>query len=526
MTTVPFSSLGLKQPLLDSVHKLGFEQPSPIQAQTIPVVMSGVDVIGLSQTGSGKTAAFALPALNQIDLSKNATQVLILCPTRELAVQVCEEVHRLSSCLKGLTALPVYGGTPMFRQVKGLRAGAHIVVGTPGRIIDHLERKNLQTDQIKMVILDEADRMLDMGFKEDMENILSQTPEERQTLFFSATMNKPVEKLISKFSHNPQTVAIEQRAMTVDAIDQTYYEVRSRSKTEVLSRLLDMDPPKRAIVFCNTKQMVDDCCEALLARGYAADRIHGDITQQGRERVIARFREGTVELLVATDVAARGLDIDDVGIVFNYDLPYDPEDYVHRIGRTGRAGRSGRAVTFVFGRDIHRMQAIERFTRQNLKRVQIPTQEDVEGTRADRVFNDVRTMLENNTFKNHDALVDRLLDQGHTPTDIASALFTMLRKDESRPVEAIQEDREPFRPETPRSGGGGGKFAGKKGGKGGFKTNFKKRPFDRAPRGDHSGGGKPFAKGKGKGPKPEWAAKKSAPPPKGAASGRRFKRPD
>ncbi len=513
MTTASFSSLGLKQPLLDSIDQLGYEQATPIQTETIPVALRGVDLIGLSQTGSGKTAAFALPGLNGLDLDRAATQVLVLCPTRELAVQVCEEVRRLSARMPGVKAIPVYGGAPMHRQTKGLQAGAHIVVGTPGRILDHLERKNLQTEHIRMVVLDEADRMLDMGFKEDMEQILSQTPKERQTLFFSATMNKAVERLIAGFSRNPETVAIERKAMTVDSVEQVYYEVRNRSKIEVLSRLLDMQPPKRGIVFCNTKQMVDDCCEALLARGYAADRIHGDITQQGRERVIARFREGSVELLVATDVAARGLDIEHVEAVFNYDLPYDPEDYIHRIGRTGRAGRSGRAITFVFGRDIYRLQAIERFIRQPLKRTQIPSQEEVQGHRTDRIFNEVRERLENGDFKNHETLVDRLLDQGFTPTDIAGALFTMLRTDDGRPLESIQEDTKPFSPEASRPTNKPSKAKAKGG--------FKKRPFDRG----KSGHGKPFpskgkpSKAKGKAEKPAWAERKSRPPKKGGAPG-------
>ena len=298
--------------------------------------------------------------------------MLVLCPTRELAVQVCEELHRLSTAYKGFSAIPVYGGTPIDRQIRALRKGAHIVVGTPGRVMDHLERGTLKTDSIEMVILDEADRMLDMGFREDMEVILGGISEERQTLFFSATMNKGVQGLIKAFSRQAKQISIERKSLTVDSIEQTYYEVRNRSKIEVMSRLLDMEPTTRGIVFCNTKQMVEDACEALTARGYTADRIHGDISQGIREKVIRKFREGSVELLVATDVAARGLDIDDIDLVFNYDLPYDPEDYVHRIGRTGRAGRSGKSITFVYGRDIYRLEAIERYTRQVVRRMKIP----------------------------------------------------------------------------------------------------------------------------------------------------------
>jgi ATP-dependent RNA helicase DeaD len=464
-----FSDLGLRPELLAGIERLGFESPSPIQAKTIPVALEGHDIVGLSQTGSGKTAAFGLPALNLIDINRDETQVLVLCPTRELAVQVCEEIHRLASALKGLVAVPVYGGAPLDRQMRALRKGAHIVVGTPGRVMDHLRRKTLRTDAIKLCILDEADRMLDMGFREDMEVILGDVSEDRQTLFFSATMNRGVEGLIRTFSNKAKQISIERKALTVDTIEQTYYEVRNRSKVEVLCRLLDLETNPRGIVFCNTKQMVEDACEALSARGYVADRIHGDITQANRERVIKRFKEGSVELLVATDVAARGLDIDDVDIVFNFDLPYDPEDYVHRIGRTGRAGRSGKSVTFVYGRDIYRLESIERYTRQVVRRMQIPSLEDVEGRKADKVFNQVRELLETGNFKRHDALVDRLLDSGHTPTDIASALFDILQKDENRDGEKIAEDTEPYYDKPQRSGGGGGKRNYGGGGGGGYK---------------------------------------------------------
>ena len=533
-----FTDLGLRAELIEGIHRLGFESPSPIQAETIPTALSGVDIVGLSQTGSGKTAAFGLPALNMIDVDLQQTQVLVLCPTRELAVQVCEEINRLASALKGFTSVPVYGGAPIDRQMRALRKGAHVVVGTPGRVMDHLRRKTLRTDAIGLCILDEADRMLDMGFREDMEVILGDMPASRQTLFFSATMNRGVEGLIRTFSKNPQEISIERKALTVDTIEQTYYEVRNRSKIEVLCRLLDLEINPRGIVFCNTKQMVEDATEALTARGYVADRIHGDITQANRERVIKRFKDGSVELLVATDVAARGLDIDDVGIVFNYDLPHDPEDYVHRVGRTGRAGRSGKSVTFVYGRDIYRLEAIERYTRQVVKRMPIPSLEDVEGRKADKVFNQVRSSLETGAFKRHDDLVDRLLDAGHTPTDIASALFDLLGNDEGREGEKIAEDNEAFDPNPQRKGGQGG---GKKGGgyKGGYKGGHKKKHGGGSyqKRGNDSGGdGKWNEGGKHKRPfktKSKIAGAKFNKPAGGEHSGggdkkpaRRFKRPD
>jgi ATP-dependent RNA helicase DeaD len=450
MDTPPFSELGLPDALLAAIETLGYERPSPIQFMSIPPALLGKDLVGLSATGSGKTAAFTLPALAKLDVKLAYPQVLILCPTRELAIQVCEEVHRLGAKMHGLHATPVYGGAPIDRQLRALRGGAQLVVGTPGRLLDHLRRGSFDASRIKMAILDEADRMLDMGFKDEMDELLAALPADRQTLFFSATMNPGVSRLIQKFGNSPQVVEIEQKARTVSTVEQSYFEVRQRSKVEVLSRILDMNPPRLGIIFCNTKRSVDECTEDLVNRGYAADRLHGDITQQMRERVLKRFRDGAVEILVATDVAARGLDIDEIDIVFNYDLPTDPEDYVHRIGRTGRAGRSGRAVSFVYGREIYRMQAIERYTRSIVKREKIPSVEQVEGRRADLVFDDLKERLESGKFDAYQENIDRLLDQGHTPTDIAGALVTMIREASGREGSAIEEDREPIRREAPR----------------------------------------------------------------------------
>ena len=446
MDTPPFSELGLPDALLAAIETLGYERPSPIQAMSIPPALLGKDLVGLSATGSGKTAAFTLPALAKLDVKLAYPQVLILCPTRELAVQVCEEVHRLGAKMQGLQATPVYGGAPIDRQLRALRNGAQLVVGTPGRLLDHLRRGSFDASRIKMAILDEADRMLDMGFKDEMDELLAALPAGRQTLFFSATMNPGVSRLIQKFGNSPEIIEIQQKARTVSTVEQSYFEVRQRSKVEVLSRILDMNPPRLGIVFCNTKRSVDECTEDLVNRGYAADRLHGDITQQMRERVLKRFREGAVEILVATDVAARGLDIDEIDIVFNYDLPTDPEDYVHRIGRTGRAGRSGRAVSFVYGREIYRMQSIERYTRSVVKRERIPSVEQVEGRRADLIFDDLKERLESGKFDTYQDSIDRLLEQGHTPTDIAGALVTMIREASGREGSAIEEDREPERP--------------------------------------------------------------------------------
>ncbi|MCG8527360.1 MAG: DEAD/DEAH box helicase [Opitutales bacterium] len=476
-----FGELGLSHELQRAVQKLGFETPSSIQALTIPVAYEGQDILGISETGSGKTAAFGIPALESIDLSDRRPQVLILCPTRELSVQVCEEVHRLGSELKGLSAIPVYGGAPISRQIRSLKDGVHLVVGTPGRLLDLYQKKVLKTGAIRMVVLDEADRMLDMGFKDDMNTILGSLPEDRQSLFFSATMNREVEKLIHRFANQPKEIRVKKKELTVSTIDQCYYEVRSRSKVEVLSRLLDIEPTRLAVVFCNTKVMVDECCEALLARGYSADRIHGDIPQNIRERTIKLFREGKVELLVATDVAARGLDIDDIDVVFNYDIPHDPEDYVHRVGRTGRAGRFGRAVSFVFGREIHRLEAIGRYTKHAIKRAKIPTVEELQGLRENKLFENLKLRLEENRFERYGNLFDRLLDQGHTPTDIANGLFTMLKEAEAKENQEIREDTEPSSPKPHYRDGKKGHFRrkgggppGRRGSKGGFRrSNYK-----------------------------------------------------
>jgi ATP-dependent RNA helicase DeaD len=441
-----FAELGLSPELLKAVVQMGYEEATHIQSQAIPALLAGSDVVGQSQTGSGKTAAFALPAIEKVDVRIRAPQVLILCPTRELAVQVAEEVAKLASFKKGVREIPIYGGQSYDRQLRGLRDGAQIIIGTPGRVLDHLDRRTLKLDQVKMIILDEADRMLDMGFLDDIRTVLKQAPSERQTVFFSATLPRPIQDLIKTFTKNPVNVTIQSQALTMPAIDQVYYEVDRRSKLDVLCRLIDLQDISFGIIFCATKMMVDELTEHLTARGYAADKMHGDMTQAMRERVIAKFRKRGLDFLVATDVAARGLDVDDVEVVFNYDLPHDGDDYIHRIGRTGRAGRSGRAITFVSGRELYKMQNIIRFTKGKIRRERIPSEEEVEKKRANSFYDSLHKTLEEGKYERQDALIGRLLDQGYVATDVASALIHLFGNDDVKPApEPVRERMAPPR---------------------------------------------------------------------------------
>ena len=421
-----FSELGLSPEILKAVDKLGFEQAAPIQAAAIPVLMAGKDVVGQSQTGSGKTAAFAIPAIEKTDPRERCVQVLILCPTRELAVQVAEEVHKLAFFKRGIQALPIYGGQSYDRQLIGLRQGAQIVIGTPGRVMDHMERGTLRLENLKMLILDEADVMLNMGFREDIEHILKSTPPTRQTVFFSATMPRPIRDLIERHSKTPENVRVDQQAMTVPTVEQIYFEVDRRWKIEVLTRLIDVHDLKLVIIFCNTKRMVDELVEHLNTQGYSAEGLHGDMNQAQRDRVMNKFRKSGLEFLVATDVAARGIDVDDIQAVFNYDLPYDVEDYVHRIGRTGRAGRSGMAFSFVAGRELFQIRNIERFTKMRIQRGRVPSVEEVDEARANVLLDKVRATLQVGKFNRQDHAVERLLEEGFDSTDIISAMLHLL----------------------------------------------------------------------------------------------------
>lgn len=422
-----FTEFSLPKALLDAIHAMGFEEASPIQTAAIPVILEGSDVVGLSQTGSGKTAAYAIPAVALSDPAKKKPQVLVLCPTRELAVQVAEEFAKLIRNIKGFSCVAIYGGQAYDHQIRALRQGAQIVIATPGRLMDHWQRGTLDMSNFRYLVLDEADRMLDMGFREEMDTVLEEVPEDCQKLFFSATMPKAIQQLIQKRAPAAKRIEVAHKELTVPSIDQRYYEVKNSAKLELLHRLIDHDNVHLGIIFCNTKQGVDDLASRLQARSYSADRLHGDMTQAMRQRVLEKFKSGQLELLVATDVAARGLDVDSVEVVFNYDLPHDEEDYVHRIGRTGRAGRSGRAISLVSGKDIHRLQQIIRYTKAQIRREVPPSLDEVEARRMDAVFGKLRTILEEGNYKKCDLWIDRLLEQGYAATDMIAAAIHMVR---------------------------------------------------------------------------------------------------
>jgi ATP-dependent RNA helicase DeaD len=426
MQSDSFRDLGLSPELLKAVEQMGFDTASPIQAATIPALLSGKDVAGLSRTGSGKTAAFAIPAVECVDVKIKAPQVLILCPTRELAVQVAGEVAKLSAFKRGVMELAIYGGASYGAQYRGLEDGAQIVAGTPGRIMDHLERGSLKLGSLKMVILDEADRMLDMGFRDDIATILQQAPEQRQTAFFSATMPAAVEQLIKRYTSTPFWVRLETRAEAAPNIDQCYFEVGHGSRVGAVCRVLEATNLKFGIIFCSTKNAVDGVTEHLVAEGYQADRLHGDMSQAMRERVMRRFRDRKLEFLVATDVAARGIDVDEVEVVLNYDLPRDPEDYVHRIGRTGRAGRSGRAISFVTPREMFALDRIFRLTKIKIRRERMPTPAEAALKKTEILVEAVKELISKDVAHKSSPAAKSLLADGTAPEVVIDALLHMI----------------------------------------------------------------------------------------------------
>lgn len=425
MDKIKFEELNCSKEILKAINDMGFEETTPIQTLTIPLIMEGKDVVGQAQTGTGKTAAFGIPSLEMISSKKKETQGLVLCPTRELAVQVSEEIATLGKYKRGLRILPVFGGQSIDRQINGLKKGAHIVIGTPGRVMDHLRRNTLKLDNLKILVLDEADEMLNMGFREDIETILESVKEERQTLLFSATMPKAILDIIKNYQKNPEIVKVTHKELTTPNINQTYLEVNEKDKVEILTRLIDMYNPKLSIVFCNTKKKVDDVTDSLQSRGYMTDKIHGDMKQTLRINVMNKFKRGDVEILVATDVAARGLDIDDVETVFNYDMPTHEEYYVHRVGRTGRAGRTGNSFSFVTIKDIYLLKNIMRYTQKKIKRHPIPSIEDIESLRTDTYLNQLKEKISEGNLQKYIGIVDKLTEEDFTVYEIAAGLLKM-----------------------------------------------------------------------------------------------------
>jgi len=427
-----FADLQIHPSVLQAVADVGYESPSAIQAATIPALMAGSDVVGLAQTGTGKTAAFAIPILSKIDTSSKATQALVLAPTRELALQVAEAFSRYGAHLPQINVLPIYGGSSYAVQLSGLKRGAQVVVGTPGRVIDHLERGTLDLSRIDYLVLDEADEMLTMGFAEDVERILSETPEYKQVALFSATMPPAIRKLTAKYLHDPTEVKVEAKTATADNISQRYIQVAGPRKMDALTRVLEVEPFEAMIVFVRTKQATEEVAERLRARGLSAAAINGDIPQSQRERTIAALREGGIDILVATDVAARGLDVERISHVLNYDIPHDTESYVHRIGRTGRAGRSGAALLFVSPRERHLLKSIEKATRQKLTEAELPSVEDVNAQRVAKFADSITDSLGAPGIELFRRLVEDYEREHDVPmADIAAALAAQSRDGEA-----------------------------------------------------------------------------------------------
>ncbi len=432
MEVEKFEDLTLSKELQKAVQDLGFEEMTPIQARTIPLILEGKDVIGQAQTGTGKTLAFGLPLLESIHSRMKKPQAIILCPTRELAIQVAEELQRVLGHKRDITILPVYGGQPIDRQIRTLKAGAQVVIGTPGRTIDHIKRGTLKLDTVKMVVLDEADEMLNMGFIDDVEEILEHIPRERQTLLFSATMPKPILDLTRRYQRAPEFVKVVRQQLTVPNVEQSYFEVRESAKLDVLCRIVDMHGLKSSLVFCNMKRTVDQVVSQLEARGYPAQGLHGDMTQPQRNHAMDRFKRNRSEILVATDVAARGLDIENIEAVFNYDLPQDEEYYVHRIGRTARAGKSGQAFSFVVGREIYNLREIESYISTKIARKPIPTIADIEEVKTSAFLDKVKGVMEEGGLERFELIMEPLLKEDYAALDIACALLKLAMADDGK----------------------------------------------------------------------------------------------
>lgn len=434
-----FNEFGLEPKVLRAVTEMGFEEATPIQEKAIPLAMEGRDLIGQAQTGTGKTAAFGLPLIHKIDVSEDRIVALIMCPTRELAIQVAEEISKLGR-FKGIRSLPIYGGQDIVKQIRALKKRPQIIIGTPGRLLDHINRKTIKLDDVQTVILDEADEMLDMGFMEDIQSILSLVPETRHTMLFSATMPPNIQKLAQQFLKNPEHVSVIPKQVSAPLIQQSYIEVQEKAKFDALCRLVDMEAPELAIIFGRTKRRVDELSEALQKRGYSAEGLHGDLSQNQRDAVMRKFRDGSIDILVATDVAARGLDVSGVTHVINFDLPQDPESYVHRIGRTGRAGKEGTSYTFVTPREMDHLHLIERVTRHRITKRQLPTiAEALEGKQR-ILAQQLLEVVENGESHEFKAVSIQLLEQYDSVALLSAALKLMAGERKEVPIELTPED--------------------------------------------------------------------------------------
>ena len=467
--TEEFITLNLRPELMRAVAELGYLEPTPIQSAIIPLMLGGADVIGQAQTGTGKTAAFALPILNNLTPGQGHIQALVMCPTRELALQVSQALSEYGQFCD-VRVLAVYGGPPYGPQITRLKRGVDVVVGTPGRMLDLLERKCLDLKRVQTVVLDEADEMLSMGFIDDIQTILSGTPSDRQTALFSATMPTPIRRLADRYMHNPQPITIQREQVTVAAIEQRCYIVNGRDKLAALTRIFEMEELTSALIFVRTRAATGELAAALSTRGFASEALNGDLNQDARERTLNRFRSAQIKVLVATDVAARGLDIDDISHVFNYDLPDDPELYVHRIGRTGRAGKTGSAISLVTPGEKRLLRQVESFAHQTIKRVGLPSEDDILVRREERLMNSVKTWLQRGRCKRERELVEMLVAAGHDPLEIAAVTLKMARGEEKQrsiaPISIVADTRSE-RPERGQAGRGqsrggfhpGGRFA-------------------------------------------------------------------
>jgi len=463
MTKVKFDQLGLSKEILKAIEDMGFELPSAIQAETIPTILDGKDIVGQAPTGTGKTAAYAAPIVQKLDLECRDLQSLILCPTRELAVQVAKEFEKLTKYIDGVNVVAIYGGQQIEKQLTALRKKAQIVIATPGRFMDHLRRASIDVSTLKMVVLDEADEMLDMGFRDDINTILTDAPVERQTILFSATMARDILELTRKLQKNPVIIDVTDKKQTAPNVEQFYFEVAERNKSEVLARLLDLNNTKLALVFCNTKSQVDSVVEFLKSCGYFADSLHGDLNQNQRDKVMNGFRKGRVEILVATDVAGRGIDVNCIEAVFNYDLPRDDEDYIHRIGRTARAGKSGAAYTFVSRKQVQHIKRIERANGSLINRKEIPTASEIEKAKTDLFSIQIKEMIKGSNLGEYVAKIEEMVSDEISLMDIAAALLKSKTQSEKKKFEdsvdlSAQDDYE-----QDREGRGG---RGSRGGRG------------------------------------------------------------